>query len=232
MNKQFSTKSEQMLREMTLKRIKNNRSFYADKNLHVGGSYYKAATVISYITVIYCLIIFTAQLIGAYFKMLDYKIYDQQLYATAQNDFRNCLIISVILAVCIIALAMKKRLVFAVAGIVFTLFYLVNSTFAEVIIQKSEINRLIIFLPAIILMCTAAVYILAMNIWDYAEYKRAYSVLVDKIIATYPTADGEITTQAQWEEHIMQYSEPAVHAKPKKSLRSKKRKANQEVNDD
>ena len=69
-----------MLRDMTVKRIKANRSEFADKNLHVGGKFYKAATVMSYIAAIYSFVIFIAQLIGAYFLTLDYKIYNEELY--------------------------------------------------------------------------------------------------------------------------------------------------------
>ena len=221
-----------MLRDMTVKRIKANRSEFADKNLHVGGKFYKAATVMSYIAAIYSFVIFIAQLIGAYFLTLDYKIYNEELYATAQNDMRNCIIICIILLAAIIALFMKKRFVYSVLGLAFSLFYFINSTFVEIIIQKSEINRLIIFLPAVILLTVAAVYILIMHVIDYIEFKRAYAKLVDKIIATYPTGDGEITSAAQWENYIEQYSEPAVHKKPKKSLRAKKRKNGSEADYD
>ncbi len=231
MKNQFSTKSEQMLRDMTLARIKASRSEFSDKYLHVEGKFYKFAAVASYITAIYSFIIFLAQLIGAYFLTLDYKTYNPEKYAAAQNDMRNCLIICIILLVAIIALFMKKSFAYSVLSIAFALFYFINSTFAEIIIQKSEINRLIIFLPAVILLAASAIYVLSAHIIDYTEFKRGYARLVDKIIATYPTGEGEITTAEQWEKYIEQYNEPAFHQKPKKSLRLKQRK-NNEVSDD
>ncbi len=232
MKNQFSAKSEQMLSSMTVEKIKSSRSEFANKNLHVGGKFYKTATVFSYITAIYSFVVFIAQLIGAYFLTIDYKIYNDDLYSAAQNDMRNCIIICIILLVAIVALFIKKQFVYSILGLVFTLFYFVNSSFADVIIQKSEINRLIIFLPAVILLAISSAYILITHIIDFAEYKRAYTKLVDKIIATYPTGDGEITSAAQWESYIEQYNEPAVHQKPKKSLRAKKRKHDSEVNND
>ncbi len=224
MKEQFSTKSEQMLREMTEKRINSNRSEFSSKYLHIGGRLYKLATVLSYIAVIYNLIIFLAQSIGAYFNMIDFEIYNADKFAQAQNDLRNFIIISIILILATVMLIMKKRILYACFALIFTVFYFVNSTFVDIITSKSEITRLIIFIPAIAIMTICALYMLITCIKDYIEYKHAYTKLVDKIVATHPTKDGEITTATQWESYIEQYSEPTVHTKPKKSLRAKRRK--------
>lgn len=230
MKEKFSTKSEQLLRQMTNSRINESRTEFGAKNLHVGGRYYKIATVLSYITAIYGLIVFLAQLIGAYFSMLDFKIYNEDKFSQAQNDLRNCAIISVLLLVAIIALVIKKRFLYSIISLVFTVFYFVNSTFAQIITSKAEITRLIIFIPAIGVMTACAVYLLVTHIIDRIEYRRAYTKLVDKIIATYPNTDGEMTTEKQWEHYIEQYNEPTVHERPKKSLRIKNRKVKAESN--
>ncbi len=230
MKTQFSVKSEQMLREMTLKRIKDVRSNFSNKCLHVDGRYYKIAVVISYITAVYNFVVFLAQLLGAYFLTLDTK--SEEFLEFWQNNLYNFIIASIIMLGALIALFIKKRLAYSAFTIIFTLFYFINSSFLEYYIQQNQIDRLYIFLPTIILMTLCAIYMIITHITDLIEYKHAYNKLVDKIIATHPAKAGEITSEAQWEEYIKEYSEPAVHAKPKKSLRNKKRKDTGEVKND
>ncbi len=220
-----------MLREMTNKRIETNRSAFGAKFLHVGGGYYKAAIILSYITVIYNLVMFLVQFFGALEKASGSNI-SEGYKLNWQLNMRTSIILVFILIIAFIMLFIKKHLIYSIFSISSGIFYFVTAEFSSVLTSKKEIATLWIYLPAVILMVACAAYIIATTIIDYLEYKRAYAKLVDKIVATYPTKEGEITTEAQWESYIEQYNEPTVHAKPKKSLRNKKRKDAAEVNDD
>jgi hypothetical protein len=221
--KQFSTKSEALLNKMTLERINNSRSDFGSVYLHTGGRFYKTAVVFSWIASIYNLLIFLAQFFGFWFKSMDSAVY--------KSDARNAGICCILLVIGLIMLIIKKPLPYAVASVVFSLFYFINSTFwsqiTEVITSTSDIKRILLFVPSTLLMAVCALYIIITYITDRIEYKRSYSKLVDKIIATYPSSDGSMTTEEQWENYIEQYSEPAVHEKPKRSLKAKKCKAGQ-----
>ena len=223
MKNQFSSKGELLLRQMTEERINESRSDFGKKNLHIGGRFYKVATVFAYISAVYNLIMFLAHFFGAYDKSLSSYV-DEDFTLFWKMQSRTFLIIIVILATALVMLYLKKRFLYSCFALASALFYFVNSTFMEVITTKTEITRLALFIPAIIILVICATYIFVTHILDYTEYKRVYSKLVDKIVATHPTKAGEITTSAQWEMYIKEYSEPAVHIKPKRSLRKKMKK--------
>ena len=218
MKNNFSKKSELMLKEKTLNEIKFYRSDFSEKWLHKEGSFFKIATVMAWIVGIYNLIIFAAQTMGFWIVAAD----NNALVA----DARNASIILALVVLYLVLLFFKKHFAFSVVTLAFAVFYLSNTTLwtEGVVHESSRLTSAYLFIPATVLALVPAIYMMASIIADKIIFNRTFNKLVEKIIATYPSVDGEVTTESEWDERIEKYVLPAVHEKPKKSLRKRLKK--------
>jgi len=109
-------------------------------------------------------------------------------------------------------------------------FYLSNTSLwtDEVVHESSKLTTAYLYIPATILAMLTAIYILATVIADKVQFSRTYNKIVEKIVATYHSNDGEVTTEEEWDRRIEEYVTPAKHQKPKKSLRKKFSKSNEQ----
>lgn len=217
MSRQFSETSEQLLKKMASDRLNEMRSDANKKYLHQSGKLFTVCLVFAWISAIYNAVIFLAQYIGFQLNAMDNTIY--------VPDARNAGICCLLLVAATVCLIFKKYTPSSVLSLAFAAFYFVNSTFRSTAIV-GEKARIAMFVPAIIILALTSVYMLITVITDKIAFRRSYNRLIDKIVATYPTSPDEVTTAEQWDRYIKEYSLPAVHEKPKKSLRRKAEKSN------
>ena len=216
MKNNFSEKSEQLLRQKTTDEILFYRSNFADKWLHKGGSFFKIAVILAWIAGLYNTVMFTASTLGFWIVAAD----NSALVA----DARNATIILVLIVLYLVLLFFKKHLASSIVTVVYGVFYLANTSLwtDEVVHESSRLTTAYLYIPATVIALIPAIYMLVTIITDKVQFNRTYNKIVGKIIATYPTTDGEVTTEAEWDRRIEEYVTPAVHEKPKKSLRKKK----------
>ena len=223
MRSHFSEKSEALLCQRVNESLLQKRSELTRAWLFKGGPGYKAAVVLSWIAAAYNLIVFLAQTFGLWLMAADSPLYIA--------DARTITICSGLIAVSIILLVFKKHVLASVATVAFGVFYLINSRslwLDDVVINTKQITSIYIFIPFTLIALAAALFIIITVAVDKLQFKAEYNRLIDKIIRTYSASGDEVTTEEQWEERIKQYVEPAEHKKPKKSLRAKARKQENE----
>jgi len=222
MKNNFSKKSDALLRQKTTDEILFYRSDFADKWLHKGGLLFKIAVIIAWIAGIYNAVMFSAQTLGFWFVAAD--------NSALVSDARNASIILALVVIYLVLLYFKKHLPSSIVALVFGVFYLSNTSLwtDEVVHESSKLTTAYLYIPATILAMLTAIYILATVIADKVQFSRTYNKIVEKIVATYHSNDGEVTTEEEWDRRIEEYVTPAKHQKPKKSLRKKFSKSNEQ----
>lgn len=215
MKNNFSEKSDLMLKEKTNKELLSIRSDFSQEWMHKGGKFFKIAVVIAWIVGIYNLIMFVAQTLGFWIVAAD--------NTSLVSDARNATIIMILIVIYLVLLFFKKHFPSAVVTVIFSIFYLANTSLwtDEIVHESNRLTTAYLYIPATLLALIPAIYMLVTIITDKIEFKRTYNKIVEKIIATYPSKPGEVTSLDEWDRRIEEYITPAKHQKPKKSVRKK-----------
>ena len=215
MKNNFSQKSDALLKQKAKDELLFYRSDFADKWLHKGGSFFRFAVVLTWIVGIYNTVMFSAQTLGFWFVAAD--------NSALVSDARNATIILALIVIYLVLLFFKKHLPSSIVALIFGVFYLANTSLwtDEVVHESDKLTTTFLYIPATLLTLIPAIYMIATIVADKIQFNRTYNKIVEKIIATYPTNDGEVTTEEEWDRRIEEYITPAIHEKPKKSLRKK-----------
>ena len=222
MKNNFSEKSDALLKQKTTDEMLFYRSDFADKWLHKGGLLFKFAVILAWIVGIYNAVMFSAQTLGFWFVAAD--------NSALVSDARNATIILALVVIYLVLLFFKKHLPSSVVSLVFGVFYLANTSLwtDEVVHESNKLTTAYLYIPATILAMLPAIYMLVTIVADKIEFSHTYNKIVEKIIATYHNKEGEVTTEEEWDRRIEEYVTPAKHQKPKKSLRKKLDKNNEQ----
>lgn len=218
MKNNFSKKSDALLRQKTTQELLAKRSDFSAKWLHKSGLLFKAAVVLSWLAGIYNLIMFAAQTLGFWFVAID----NSSLVA----DARNATIILLLIIVGLVLLFFKKHLLSSAIAVAYGVFYLANTSLwtDEVVHESSRLTTAYLYIPSTLIVMVLALYMVLTIGFDKLQFSRTYNKILDKIVATYPTVEGQVTTEEEWDRRIEEYVTPVTHKKPKKSLRKKKSK--------
>lgn len=219
MAQQFSDKSEALLTQKAQQKISMRRSQTNQKWLHIDGLGYKISTVLIWISGIYNIVVFLSQFMGFWLKVIS----NEDNY---RGDMRNAGICCLLIASAIVLMALKKKFASSVASIAFVLFYGANVTLKSTAIDGQTTFRFI-FIPSSLIMLLAAAFIFVTVICDKVELKRAKDAIIEKIIRQHTSSNGEVTTEAQWQQYIDEYINPVTPEKQKKSIRVRSQKARQ-----
>lgn len=219
MAQQFSDRNEALLTQKAQQKISIRRSQTNQKWLHVDGLGCKISTALVWISGIYNLVVFLSQFMGFWLKVVS----NEDNY---KGDMRNAGICCLLIAAAIVLMALKKKFASSVASIAFVLFYGANVTLKSTAIDGQTTFRFI-FIPSSLIMLFAAAFIFVTVICDKIELKRAKDAIIEKIIRQHPSSNGDVTTEAQWQQYIDEYVNPVTPEKQKKSLRVRSQKAQQ-----
>ncbi len=216
MKSYLSKKADTMLKEHATLEMQEKSTMFS----YSSGKVFKFGVVLAWLAAVYNTIMFTAQVLGLWINNLGT---DSSVFAV---DTRNATIILIIIIASDILLFFKKYLLSSSCTLAFAAFYIANTSLASSrhLHESIRLAAKYMYMTSTIIAMVVAVYLLGAVLAYRINFSRTYNKILAKITATSPTSESGITNEAEWEERIENYFAPAVHKKPKKSLRKKQSK--------
>lgn len=223
MARQLSDSNQKKLTDKARQLIADERAMRGSVWLHTGGYLWNASAIIEGVLSVINGILLIAMLIGLLLTVTDGGVKGTDKYASLIYDTRLTVILIGLLLTGFIFHRFKKHVVASALFIAEAAVLIPSQSFRSLALAGA-LRPLLMFTLPTALMGIAAAYIVITAICDRAVLKRTCDKLVIRIAAAHPSKEGELTSEQQWSDYIDEFISPAVHAKPKRSLRKKSEK--------